>query len=131
MMQPQVRTFSHRGIPVVALEGEIDLSNVTSVHEQMLAAAPNTALGLIVDLAGATYLDSQGIRILFELRDRLRIRRQGMALVVPEPSPIREILVLTSMDTVVPLFKSVDEAGNHLWEEGQPPVFDTPGGAGL
>jgi len=98
------------GMPVVTVAGEIDIVNAAEVGGQLFNAAPNTAPGLVVDLAEVTYLDSRGVHLLFELANRLRMRHQQLHLVVPSRALIRRVLVLTHVDTVIPLHQDVDDA---------------------
>jgi anti-anti-sigma factor len=72
-----------RSVPICAVRGEIDASNVESVLEQLVASAPNDSPGLVLDLAETVYLDSAGVRILFELARRMRTRRQELRVAVP------------------------------------------------
>jgi anti-anti-sigma factor len=103
--------LSRRGSVVVAqVSGEVDLSNAASVTERLIASMPNTATALVLDLSGTDYLDSSGVRLIFELAQRLRNRRQELHLVVPADSNIRRVLMLTEVERVVPMAASVDAA---------------------
>jgi anti-anti-sigma factor len=88
----------------------VDLSNVPSVRQRLLAAIPNTAKTVVLDLSDTDYLDSSGIRLIFELAERMRTRGQRLELVVPDGSFIRRVLVLTEVQQVVPIATSVDAA---------------------
>jgi anti-sigma B factor antagonist len=90
------------------LRGEVDLSNARSVKEKLFDAVPNTASGLVLDLSGTYHLDSSGVRLIFELAERLENRRQKFELVIPDDSPIKRVLLLTGVHRVVPMFASVD-----------------------
>ena len=96
------------GVLLARLRGEVDLSNVPSVREQLLAAIPNTATAVVLDLSETDYLDSSGVRLIFELAERMRTRGQKLELVVPEESFIKRVLVLTEVQRVVPIAGSVD-----------------------
>jgi anti-anti-sigma factor len=76
----------------------------------MLATLPIDGPGMIVDLTQTTYLDSSGVRVLFELAERLEAERQRLALVLTEEALIRRVIVLTKLDDVVLLAPTVDEA---------------------
>ena len=98
-----------RGDVVLAhVRGEVDLSNAPSVRERLLAAVPNTASALVLDLSATQYLDSSGIRLIFELVERLASRGQKLELVVPDDSLVKRVLVLTEVQQVVPIFASLD-----------------------
>lgn len=101
--------FERRGEVVLAwVSGEIDLSNARSVQERLLDAVPNTASALVLDLSDTEYLDSSGVRLIFELAQRLGSRGQKLELVVPNHSVIKRVLVLTEVHQVVALSNSVD-----------------------
>jgi anti-anti-sigma factor len=103
--------FARQGDAVVArLEGEVDLSNSLSVQARLLDAVPNTATALVLDLTETEYLDSSGVRLIFDLATRLRNRRQKLELVVPDDSRIKRVLELTEVQRVVPTFPSVSAA---------------------
>ena len=101
--------FEFLGDAILArLSGEVDLANARSVKERLLEAVPNTASGLVLDLSATHHLDSSGVRLIFELAERLGNRRQKLEIVVPDESNIRRVLLLTEVDSVVPMFTSVD-----------------------
>ncbi len=86
---------------VLAIHGEIDISNAQEVSAAIEAAMPNGTETLVIDLTGTTYLDSAGVQLLFQLAQRLQTRRQALTLVVPEEATIRAVLELTGMPRVV------------------------------
>lgn len=98
-------------VVVAAVRGEVDLSNAVSVRERLLGAVPNRAAGLVLDLSATHYLDSSGLRLIFELADRLHRRGQKLGLVVPDDSVIRGVLVLTEVEQVAAMFSSLPAAG--------------------
>jgi anti-anti-sigma factor len=96
--------------PVVTLRGEVDLSNAASVRQRIVEALPHGAGGLVLDLTATTYLDSSGIRMLFDLAAGMEARRQRLVLVLTETALVRRLLVLTKLDDAVPVRASVDDA---------------------
>jgi anti-anti-sigma factor len=102
--------FSGEDVVVARLSGEIDLSNAREVGDQLSAAVPNTALGLVIDLTATAYLDSSGVHLLFDLAERLQRRQQQLRVVVPEGAPVRRVLRIVELDAEVPVGASVDEA---------------------
>lgn len=86
---------------VVRLEGEVDLRNVTAISSDIAYALGNDVVGLVVDLEATRYIDSVGIHMLFTLKRRLDGARQGIAILLDEESPIRNLLKMTSLDEVV------------------------------
>jgi len=98
------------GVPVATVEGEVDITNAAEVRAQILAAVPNGAPGVVVDLTPTTYLDSRGVHLLLELAGRLRRSQQALGVVCPSGSVIRRTLTLAHLDQVVPLYATVEAA---------------------
>ena len=95
---------------VIAIHGEIDISNAQEVSAAIEAVMPNAVELLVIDLSGTTYLDSAGVQLLFLLAQRLQTRRQALILVVPEEAPIRAVLELTGMPRIVRMQAVLEEA---------------------
>lgn len=89
------------GVRVVAVAGELDVSNVDALG---LAAGElsNEALGLVIDLSAATFIDSTTVGLLFRLRSRLSRRGQVLSVVCQPDSSPRRVLELTGFDRQVP-----------------------------
>ena len=94
------RVEERAGQPVVWIGGEIDASNAGSIEKRISDSVSNHALGLIVDLSNATYIDSAGIRLLFELAGGLERRGLELHLVVSDRSHVGEVLDLVALDAV-------------------------------
>jgi anti-sigma B factor antagonist len=99
---------------VARLDGEVDLSNAAELGDVIAKRVPNEALGLVIDLTRVDYVDSAGIHVLFELRDRLRTRGQEIRLVVPRDASIFEALRIAYLPAVVTVFESVDDAARSI-----------------
>jgi anti-anti-sigma factor len=95
---------------VARVSGEIDLSNASQVGEDLAAAIPNSALGLVIDLTATSYLDSSGVHLVFDLADRLRQRQQQLRIAVPEGAPVRRVLRIVELGASVPILATVDAA---------------------
>ena len=106
------------GLVIARLDGEIDLSNAADLGGLIANGVPNEALGLVIDLTEVVYVDSAGIHVLFELRDRLRIRGQAIRLVVPPDSEIFEALRVAYLPAAVAVFDDVDAAARSIADEG-------------
>jgi anti-anti-sigma factor len=100
----------HDGLRVVRLAGEVDLSNAPRLERDISDVASNDDAGLVLDLSETEYLDSAGIRMLFELAERLRGRRQMLALVVPPKSLIEHSLRVTEVDQAMTMRETLGEA---------------------
>jgi anti-anti-sigma factor len=84
----------------ISIRGEIDLSNVATVEQEMLEAISNQASEVVVDLSGVTYVDSAGLRVLFTLGTRLESLQIRFRLVVPPDSPPRRVIDLSGIGSV-------------------------------
>lgn len=103
--------IEQRGRCVVAhVAGELDVTNVARVGEELMEATPNEASALVVDLGGTTYLDSAAIELVFELARRLGRRRQELRLVVPAGSPLTRVLELTDVRSAARVHDTLDGA---------------------
>jgi anti-sigma B factor antagonist len=100
-------------IAIAALEGEIDASNTVEIGERLRALLSNRSTALVVDLTSATYLDSAGINLLFQLDAELRERQQNLRLVLPPTSPIARTIAITGLSAVVPTHGSRETAVEH------------------
>jgi anti-anti-sigma factor len=95
-----VRLAERAGQPVVQIGGEIDASNAEVIGRRIRDSVSNEALGLIIDLSGTTYIDSAGVKLLFDLAQRLDRRGLELHLVVAEPSQVADVFDLVALDTV-------------------------------
>jgi stage II sporulation protein AA (anti-sigma F factor antagonist) len=94
---------------LVAVQGEIDITNVDALERAVLAVV-NSQLGAVLDLAGMTYLDSAGVRALFSLEQRLRDRGQLLAVAAPDGEGPRRVLELTGFTDAGCVCSSREEA---------------------
>ncbi|MBK1785271.1 STAS domain-containing protein [Prauserella cavernicola] len=84
----------------IAITGEIDLSNADVVRDDIFAAIGNHLVTVRLNLAGVTYLDSAGLRILFSLAERLRLLQADCQILAPEGSTSRRVVELAGLDTL-------------------------------
>ena len=89
------------GVLIVSVSGELDVSNIEALAE-VAYSLPNAALGLVLDLTGASYIDSATIGLLFKLHAALRRRGQALRVVCPQGSSARRVLELTGFDQSTP-----------------------------
>jgi anti-sigma B factor antagonist len=120
-MLAALRIETLRGVPVGRLSGEVDASNASELSQQLTAAVPNTALGMVLDLTETSYLDSSGVQLLFELADRLRRRQQRLLLVVPQGSFIGDVLNAVSMGGLASIVATLSEAVDELSSQDSAP----------
>jgi len=106
----EIRDHHVGAVSVCEVRGELDASNVEHVLERVTESMGSEAPGMVLDLTNTSYLDSAGVRILFELARRLRGRRQELRISVPSEGVIRRVLVLTALGDVVPLDEDVERS---------------------
>src|ERR1051326_3823043 len=116
----QINTRNEDNVIVVSLVGEVDISNAADIGSALEGSVPQRALGLVLDLSSATYIDSAGVHLLFRLGGRLTRRRQQLRVVVPDSAPIFKIVNLAGLGWTVPHDKSVPEALTNLRAEVTP-----------
>ena len=121
-MSPLARleTRAEGGAIVARVDGEVDISNAADLGSALEGSVPQRALGLVLDLSEAGYIDSAGVHLLFRLGGRLTRRRQQLRVVVPDDAPIRKIVNLAGLGWTVPQDKSVPEALVNLRAEVTP-----------
>ena len=106
----QARVDYHEAVGVVTLTGEVDIVQAGQLRERLLGAVRNEDLGLVVDLTGASYIDSVGVSLLFELAEKLSERQLRLAVVLPEGGVVGRVLGIVNLGAVAELHPSVDEA---------------------
>jgi anti-anti-sigma factor len=99
---------------VVRIRGEVDLSNAWSVGGAMRDAISNQAHSVVVDLTEVRYLDSAGIRILFDLSRGLAEHDQQLIVVLPVGTTIRRALEVSAFHTAAQVVESLDEASGTM-----------------
>lgn len=99
-----------RDVPVLAIGGEVDISNAARVAAAMDRAQSGDPPGVVVDLRETHYLESAGIRVLFDLRRRLSARSARLALVLVDGGPAESVLRHTGLLDVVPTAPTLDPA---------------------
>lgn len=121
MTDLEVTVAEDRGVPVVGVVGDVDVSNAAKLRDVLDRVLANGESRLVVDLRDVSFMDSTGLGILVGRLKVVRARRGSMHLVCSAPRMLR-ILSITGLDTVFPLHASSAEAVDQLVPAG-------PGGA--
>lgn len=108
---------SHGDVLVVVVRGEHDIYTAPALRDrldQALGGNPNgkAPVGVIVDLSGATFLDSSILGALLEARRQALEKALGYVVCLgedPEPGVAR-ILEITGLVPVFPVVRSREEA---------------------
>ena len=86
------------GQPVATIIGEVDASNADGLADRIHDTVSNQALGLVIDLTEVSYIDSAGVRLLFDLAGRLERRQLDLHVVSAEGSHVSEVLGIVALD---------------------------------
>jgi len=97
-------------VVIARVTGEVDLTNAPDVLDALMALVTNDCAGLVADLSDARYLDSTGVGVFFDATRNLHGRGQQIAIVCPPTVPLRRLLAITGIDSVVPIADRCDEA---------------------
>jgi anti-anti-sigma factor len=100
----------HDEFAVARLVGEVDLSNAVKLLERLLAAISNRSHSVILDLSATDYLDSAGLRLVFEARRALHARRQRLRVVAPPDGFAAEVLRTAGLGETVPVDGALSDA---------------------
>ncbi len=84
----------------VALIGEIDLRNSREA-EAILAPMASRGTPLVLDLAGLTYCDSQGISMFFRLAKRVDENGRQRLMVANPHGIVQRVMEITALDRAV------------------------------
>ena len=79
------------------LAGELDLAVVDHVDAALDSALEPGPPRVVVDLAGLTFLDVSGLRVLLGAADRARAQGRELILLAP-PGPARRAFVLAGRE---------------------------------
>ena len=93
---------------IVRLTGELDLYNAHIVREQLVAVTARAPERLIVDLSDLAFIDSTGLGVLIEGRNRLATR-EAFLLVAPGLET-RRALEISGLDRHFAVHASLDDA---------------------
>jgi anti-anti-sigma factor len=91
---------------IVTVGGEVDLETASQLGEQALEALREVSPHLVVDLAGVTFMDSTGLKVLLSIRRRADLA-DGSFAVAGATRTVRRILALTGLDQTFTLYDSL------------------------
>ena len=96
----------------VVVRGEHDIYTAPSLRDRLAEALAAEPAGVVVDLSGATFLDSSILGALLEARRQAMERGVGYVVCLgetPEPG-VERILEITGLVPVFPVVRARDEA---------------------
>lgn len=97
------------GLPVIALEGEVDVYTAPQLKQQMIVLLEDGAKQIVVNLTNVEYLDSTALGVLIGGLKRMREMDGNMSLICPAPR-IRRVFEITGLDRIFDIYTSETEA---------------------
>lgn len=98
------------GVYVAAPTGDLDAFTAPHLKNELVQLIEGrSARVVIVDLTGVTFLDSTALGVLIGALKRIRDRDGELRIVKPSPI-VNRIFEITSLDRVLPLFETRDQA---------------------
>jgi anti-sigma B factor antagonist len=115
-------TFSYTtsiqgGITVYKLEGEIiDKNQTTGLLEQIDKSILSGKKNIVLELSGLRYMNSSGLNVLVNILTKAR-NAGGEVSVCNVSAKVKDLLVVTKLDTIFHILPSVEEAIQRLKSE--------------
>lgn len=108
-MNPQVSTRELDGCVVVAVAGELDLSNSDTLRIRLVESLGRSLRHVIVDLRDLSFIDSSGLSALVAAWKHAQNRGANFSLAAPQ-RPVSKVLQLTGLSEVFCVFPTVEAA---------------------
>lgn len=93
----EVTTEERDGLVHVGLVGELDLSSVAKVQEELRRVEQSDSVTLVLDLSKLTFLDSTGLRCIITADERAREAGRRM-VVVRGPDAVQRVFSITRLE---------------------------------
>jgi anti-sigma B factor antagonist len=110
MPMAEVRYEREEETVVAILTGEIDMSNATSVRQQIAESVTPDDDAVIIDMSQLSFIDSAGLHAMIELGTVLDERRQQLLLCLPSKSTIRRAIEIIGLPHAVSVYADRGEA---------------------
>jgi len=104
-----VTTELGEGTFVVGLTGEVDLYTAPELKSELLRLVAEGPNRIVVDLTGATFVDSTTLGVLLGAVKRLRLVGGELVIVCADLN-IRRILSITLLDRAFTIYDTLDDA---------------------
>ena len=104
----QIEAHDHDGLAHVVLTGELDLSTIQKVEQELTRVEGAGPEIVALDLSRLTFLDSSGLRVIVSADQRAR-RENRRFVVVRGPETVQRVFSITRLDEQLEL---VDELGD-------------------
>jgi anti-sigma B factor antagonist len=105
-----VRTEDRDGLVHVVLVGELDLSTVAKVQEELRRVEESEPSTVVIDLSKLTFLDSTGLRCIVTADERARAAGRRI-VVVRGPDPVQRVFSITRLEDRLEMVDDVGALG--------------------
>ncbi|WP_303867031.1 STAS domain-containing protein [Acetobacterium wieringae] len=85
---------------MVSIKGEIDIYSIEKFREIIEERIKTQAPEIILDCSELSYMDSTGMGVLIELRNKTKEMGQKIIMMNPRPN-IKKLLSLTGVDKII------------------------------
>jgi len=104
----QVQVTSENNLQIVKILGRIDAITSPELEKELMELINQGATRLILDLGEVPYISSAGLRVILMAAQKLY--GTGSVAIAETKPEVQEILEMTGFDTIMPIYKSVEEA---------------------
>lgn len=104
----QIDAHRHDGLAHVVLTGELDLSTVEKVEQELARVEGEGPPIVALDLSRLTFLDSSGLRLIVSADQRARKESRRFA-VVRGPDTVQRVFSITHLDEQLEIVEDVAE----------------------
>lgn len=93
----QIEAHDHDGLAHVVLIGELDLSTIDRLEQELARVEGEGPSVVALDLTRLTFLDSSGLRVIVSADQRAR-REKRRFVVVRGPDTVQRVFSITRLD---------------------------------
>jgi anti-anti-sigma factor len=93
----EVTTEDRDGLVHVGLVGELDLSTVAKVQDELRRVEESAPATVVIDLSKLRFLDSTGLRCIVTADERAREEGRRM-VIVRGPDPVQRVFAITRLE---------------------------------
>lgn len=96
-------------VVVVTVGGEVDLGTANQLSEAAVAAMHENGPKVVLDLAGVTFMDSTGLKVLLAVHKRAELSGGRLVLASPTRS-VSKVISVTGLDQTFLLCETLEAA---------------------
>jgi len=105
----KIRHSEKNGIPVIAVEGDINIDTASGLRDAIMRLYEEGTLKLVIDFKDVSYIDSSGLAVLIEM---LQIFRQnnGEIALSNMVDKIKYVFEVSKIDMLMSVYKNEEDA---------------------